>query len=1186
MFLALKSLQISGFKSFADSITVHFDQGITGIVGPNGSGKSNLTEALRWVMGEQSAKSLRGGKMEDIIFAGSDSRPPLNRAEVILKFDNHDRQLNIDRDEVEIRRRLFRGGESECLLNNQKVRLKDIVDLFLDSGLGKNSFSIISQGNVEKIFNSKPVDRRFIIEEPAGVASFKIKKQQAQQQLQQTDDNLQRVSDIVHELSRQVEPLKRQASIAHDYQEQKQKYDRLEQLILADEIHTLNQQEQKWQTQKQEAKNQLNQISQQVSQSDEKISKLQKLNQELTSEIDTKQTELTNLSRQLEVLNGQQALAKERSGFNETNHSTLVSQQAQLQQKLLEVKETLQHQQQQKQDLEQQVQELKQEIANIQADFNLDPQQINQKIADLQADYLEMLQQQTSLHNQQNYLHNQLKQLQQQQEEYHQQQLLLEQQQQELEHQIKQLEQDQQQAQLQYQQQQKIDQQAQHQRQQAQQELQKVQQKYNQSLQIWQQHQAEYHSLNKIVQQHQGFYQGVRAILNQKQALSGIIGVIAELITVPEKYQIAIQNAVGAQLQSIVTETETDARDAINFLRKNRAGRATFLPQTVIKSHKIANSSIQDLRQASYFMGIASDLITYQPKLANIMENIFGSLLVVTDIDAAIKASNLTAHRFRIVTLKGDIISPGGAMTGGQSKNNIDLLSQRTKVSKLEQWLQQAQSQLQEQQQNIKQRQEQEKKLTEQIKQTHEQSRLLESKIQHLQNNLQLKQQAYKSNQQQLTAREFQIKQVQKQIQDLQDQTQTNKNSNQIISEKIEQQQQQVAQNKALLTDFDAQKQVFESRLHTYKTQLALAENNLQNQQQQQQDSQAQLSQLQKQIKQVEAKLLQLSQDKQGLSLSTLDMQQKISENQTAIANLKTSLKAIQQQRNQINEQMQKLQQQATRLFDLQKNWTDQQEDIAINLTNITNQIKQKLTILEQEYHLSFEAAYQRISTDWQLTAAQEQAKLLKKGIQELGEVNLSSIKEYDQVKDRYEFLTKQQNDLLQARQQLQNTMKEMDQEVAQRFEKTFNQIAATFEVIFPKMFGGGHAQLVLDDPSNMLETGIEIVAQPPGKKLQRLSLLSGGERALTAITLLFSILKVRPVAFCVLDEVEASLDDANVERFANYLNKYDDQTQFIVITHRKGTMMHVNRLYGVSMQESGISSIITVKLEQQKDEA
>ncbi|MBA1392689.1 chromosome segregation protein SMC, partial [Lactobacillus sp. XV13L] len=692
---------------------------------------------------------------------------------------------------------------------------------------------------------------------------------------------------------------------------------------------------------------------------------------------------------------------------------------------------------------------------------------------------------------------------------------------------------------------------------------------------MWQQNQAELQSLKKIVEQHQGFYQGVRAVLNQQANLKGIIGVVAELITVPEKLQIAIQSAANTQLQSIVTATQTAARDAINFLHQQRAGRATFLPQNIIKSRKIINNQLGDLLTKDYFIGIASDLITYPVSLSNVMENLFGALLVVTDIDAAIKASNLTQHRFRIVTLKGDIISPGGAMTGGQNKNNVDLLSQRSRITKLQTWLKTAQVQLKEQQNLINKSQEQIQALIDTQKHQQQQAQNLENKARDLQNLVQLKKQQEENDQQQLQAHDFQLQQLKQQLDLLQTQTAANEQSQQGVTVKIEQQQQLVTQQQALLTDFDAQKQVYEARLHTYKTQLALAENNLQNHQHLQQVNQKELQQVQQQYQNIQEQLQELNQNTSGRN-SNQDYQSQIQDLKKQLNQLQTQIHDTKQQRQQIIQAAQTLQQQSTRLFELQKNWTNQQEDIAINLTNLTNQIRQKLSILEQQYQLSFEAAFQKIPSDWQLTPAKKQAQLLQKGIRELGEVNLSSLKDYAQVKDRYEFLTQQQNDLLTARRQLQKTMQEMDQEVSQRFEKMFNQVSAAFEVLFPQMFGGGHAQLVLDNPSNLLETGIEIVAQPPGKKLQRLSLLSGGERALTAITLLFAILKVHPVAFCVLDEVEASLDDANVERFANYLNKYDQKTQFIVITHRKGTMMHVNRLYGVTMQESGISSVIT----------
>lgn len=1174
-------MKISGFKSFADPVTVEFDQEMTVIIGPNGSGKSNLIEALRWVMGEQSPKNLRGGKMEDIIFSGSDKRASLDRAEVILKFDNHNRQLNKESDEVEIRRRLFRGGESDYLLNNKKVRLKDVVNLFLDAGLGRDSFSIISQGNVEKIFNNKPSDRRFIIEEPAGLSSFKLKKQQAQQQLQQTDNNLQRINDIVQELKHQIIPLKHQAQIAQNYQEQKCEADDLQQLILAFEIKQFNEQKEKWSIKQKATNKHLALIEQRLALTKITAKNQQILDQQLTSKIDLKQRQITNYSRQLEFLRGKQTLTQEGLNFNAANYTNVQKQKAAYQKDFRKLQKKLKQQQRNEFNLNQQVQKLQAQISKYQTNFPQDRQKIDQKITQLQTNYVETVQRQTALRNQDKYLKQQIIQIKQLLHETNTQLLAQS-------HQLKVTERkllDVTQHHMKLQNTQKSllankdasEQQSQH----LQVRYDSKQRHYSQQLQQWQKMRTELASLNKIVQQHQGYYQGVRVILKQKDVLTGIIGVIAELISVPQYLQIALQAALGSQLQSIVTQSQTDARKAITFLRQRKVGRATFLPLNIIQSRKIAVSELHNLNFQKYFIGIASDLINYDASLAAVMENVFGRLLIVTDIKAAILASEIIRHRFLIVTLQGDLINPGGSMTGGKIKNGLNLLTQKNHVRILEQKVQQSQNKLQNQQQELKYQQEKITQLAELLSRNHRQIRSLSQLIQKSNSDILLCQHQQTTQQQQVKVSSEKVKHLELQLDQLRQRAATVKQKTQATAIQITQQQQEIHNKQTLIKKCDVQKQGLEKRLQKYQTKLVVAQNDLQNQQLHQHQLQNKMQDLQNQREQLDDQLKKLNQEKKELSFSNQDQNHQITVQNEQLQTLEVNLKENKITRKQVNQQILQVHQQVTDLLTLQKKWTAYQENNIVKVTTIANQIKQKLTFLEQQYHISFEAAYQKIPSNWSLANAKQRAQILQQRITALGSINLNSINEYAKIQKRYEFLIQQQNDLIQARQQLQKTITEMDQEVAQRFAKMFKQVAQAFSEIFPKMFGGGHAQLILDNPQDILTTGIEIIAQPPGKKLQRLSLLSGGERALTVITLLFSVLKVHPVAFCIMDEVEASLDDANVSRFAEYLKKYNQKTQFIVITHRKGTMMHSNRLYGVTMQESGVSMIVSVQLKE-----
>lgn len=1175
--MTLKAVEISGFKSFADKTALYFDQGITGIVGPNGSGKSNLAEAIRWVIGEQSAKSLRGSKMQDIIFAGSDQRAALNVAAVSLQFDNHDRRLPIAQDEVEIRRRLFRNGDSEFWLNNQKVRLKDISALFIAAGLGRNSLAIISQGQVEAVFNSKPTQRRYIIEGPAGVANFKHKKAEAQQQLEQTDANLKRVADIVQELTRQVEPLKAQAQKAQEYQTQKQQYDYWQQLTLAFEIQKLSDQKQTALTKSKQLQTQLADLESQLTCTQQQVAANQQQDQQLTTAIDHYQTQLTSFSRQLEVLKGKQALAAQQSDFNVTNQSAFTAQLTKLQDQSQTLHQTQRQQQEQVASIQQRVHQLQQHIKSLQADFSADPDEMSRKIEQTQQQYLTLLQQQTSLHNQKIYLQRQLHQSQAESDQLQKQIQEQQQTQQQTQQVLVDLTNEQQAAQQQEQLQQQIRQQ-QKTVQQGQEQLSRQQQAADKVVQRLQQAQAEQHSLQRIVQQHQGYYQGVRAVL--KNQLPGVVGVVAELIQVPEQFQIALQSAAATQLQSIVTQTQVDARQAIDYLRQHHAGRATFLPRNVIRARKIAPRDVAALQQNAGYLGIASDLIQITDGLQNISENLFGSLLVVQTLEAAIAISNLIHHRWRVVTLQGDLINPGGSMTGGQVKVTNELLSQKTRLHKLTRTMEQLQQQVQQHKAIVQ-------KAQVALEQKHHQLHTLDDQVQQkkqiaqkLDNQLQVKQHQKQTQQQQLQALSFQQQRFRKQIQANQDQLQESTKQKAVIERQLTAKKQLLTQQKMLLDDFDKQKQNYEQQLQMLQTQLAVATNELNNQQQllcaTQQETQAN----QQQIADLKQRLAQLQTATQDLHATHQYVDQQISKITSQIKTAQDQLAAQQKLRKQIQVKAPTLEEKYQHLFKQQKKLAAAQEDNAVTLANYKNQMQRRLQELETTYQMSFEvAAAQLAAIQFEPQHAQTKLKHLQQQLTEIGSVNLNAIEEYEQVKDRYEFLQKQQADLITARQQLQTTMQEMDHEVATRFEQMFTQVAAAFEVIFPKMFGGGKAQLVLTQSDDLLTTGIEIVAQPPGKKFQQLSLLSGGERALTVITLLFAIIKVQPVPFCVLDEVEASLDEANVTRFASYLNKYDTKTQFIVITHRRGTMMRTQRLYGITMQEFGVSTVVSIKL-------
>ncbi|SON67070.1 chromosome condensation and segregation SMC ATPase [Latilactobacillus sakei] len=1182
--MQLKSLVLSGFKSFADKTEINFSDGLTGIVGPNGSGKSNITEAIRWAMGEQSAKSLRGEKMPDIIFAGTDLRPQMNRAEVTLNFDNSDHYLNQELDNVTLTRRLFRNGDSEFYLNQKSCRLKDIVNLFMDSGLGRESFSIISQGRVEAIFNSKPEDRRNIIEEAAGVLKYKQQKKKAQSELDQTDENLSRIADIVYELKGQVEPLKEQSSIAQDYLEQKAQFNALHQQLLVVEIDQLAADQTQYQAQAKTLAKALGEIESEIQETNTALADNQQEVATLDQEIETANETLLVKSRLAENLQGQENVSKERASYTDANRQNLVDRIAQL-----ETQSTTAKQQQiaLKATYTEKVAtltDLKNELATLKRQASGSEAELKAKIEQIRQDYIDQMQAQTTNRNEQQYLEKALlqtkTQLTRQDSSINETSAQLTQMQADkaakeaqvaqlatdyaaLETQLSQLQQQISATQKQYQ---------------------TEQNNWFQASGILQKAKAKQASLAELNDDYAGFYQGVKAVLKQKQQLPGLLGAVAELMTVPNDYQQAIELALGAQLQQIVTTDEKTAQQAIDYLKRNRLGRATFLPNNVVKPRTLPSSLVNQLQTEPGFIGIASDLIQFDDVVSPVMMHLMGNLIIATELTEAIKIGRLTGHRYRIVTLAGDILSPGGSMTGGHNnrQNNGGLLARKQTLTDLEQQISKMQLALDQKQTKV---QALHQDLAEQQAQLEQQQGAFETAKTHYQtqkNELTLLNERLTQFERQQQATDYQVQQQQQSYDaDLKRQGEL-----QVAATEIEAQLTQLkadldAANEQL-QHFDQSQEQIRQQQTALETKLAVAQSEQKNVQEKLTDATQLANDLTQQLETSQQALAALKQADSEDAMTQKERRTQLKTTKALIQKLTAELATKRTARETLKTTQQTLQANATRVYQLQRNSLAEQEQNAVALNRVKINIDQRLTTLREDYQLSYEAAKSALqASDLTNDQLKSKLKLLKLGLADLGTVNLAAIEDYQRVKERYDFLMQQDADLLDAKSQLLASMAEMDAEVEKRFKQTFDQTAAAFEEIFPMMFGGGHASLTLTDPSALLTSGIDIIAQPPGKKLQRLSLLSGGERALTAITLLFAILKVRPVPFCILDEVEASLDEANVDRFGRFMKRYESETQFIVITHRKGTMTQANRLYGVTMAESGISKIVSVSLEE-----
>ena len=1174
--MRLKSLTLNGFKSFAQKTTIEFRPGLTAIVGPNGSGKSNLIEAIRWVLGEQSAKSLRGSKMPDVIFSGSTIQPALNRAEVAITFDNHDHFLALDTDEVTIDRRIYRDGDSEYLLNNKNVRLKDITDLLLDTGLGRDSFSIISQGKVEQIFNSKPEDRRQIIEEAAGILKYKQERISAQVKLAETQDHLLRVADIISELSKQREPLKKQASLAHDYLEQKGRLAFFDKSRLVYELEHAAQTKQQAEAELKKARTAVLQYQQQVKILTAQQKHLQQQQKQRLAALEQLQAELVKNVKQREYLLGQQQLSAQEKNYCQQKQQELTAQLKLDQQESDHLKQQLLQKKQQLATENEQLSALQQQLAAFQQQLALNSTDLQAQIENLRNQIITEMQQQASLNNQSRYLKKEAQRqtqdhqlLRQKLEKLQQQQAEKKEELQQAETRLKQIEQRETAVN-------KSLQELLQQQKQLVQTIDEQREKWYQAAAIYQRTKAKYESLHELTSGYNNYYHGVKEVLLAKQQLPGIVGSVAELIQVPEKLSLAIETVLAGQLQNVIVTNEQAAKTAIDFLKQHRFGRVTFLPQTTIKPRQLSSRLQLQLANVSGVLGIASQLVSISPENKNILTHLLGTTIIVEKIDDALKVAKKLNFSCRIISLAGDVVNAGGAISGGSAKGTSGLLAEQQQLDKLKSVLRQMKEQLKQLEKTGIQYKQQQQEKSKQIADLQQQLAKLQKEQQQAAAVYQLQQNENQHLVKQLKTQQFEIQQ-------------SNLTAGNFLSDqkKVADQQQQLLQTiaadrqkfntlKQQLTDFAANRQAQQTKLADLKQQQAVGQVQQKNLLQQQTDLQNRLALKTAALAAKKTALKKITeQDQLKQEQQQADDLQKLKVQHQQLTE-KLGQQKIDQQK--IDQQQTEVQEKLTRQVELLNIQQTEQQQAAYQVKEINQQIDQALNDLAQKYQLTFEAAVkEKHETD--LSVIKRQLKLLQQGISELGNVNLGAIDEYQRVDQRYQFLSAQRSDLDEAKAELQKSMAEIDQQVELRFKKTFAQTAAAFSQIFPEMFGGGQASLRLTQPDNLLQTGVEIMAQPPGKKLQRLSLLSGGEKALTAIVLLFAILKVKPVPFVILDEAEAALDDANVDRYAQYLKKFCQQSQFIVITHRKGTMDRADVLYGITMQHSGVSKMVSVAL-------
>lgn len=974
----LKEIEIAGFKSFADKININLDNNITCVVGPNGSGKSNIVDAIRWVMGEQSVKSLRGeSNMSDVIFSGSKSRNPLNVASVMLTFDNSDNYLNLPYNNVSIKRRVYKTGENEYFLNGEKCRLKDITELFLDTGVGKSSFNIISQGEISKILSTSPIERRFVVEEAAGILKYKSRREEAFRKLDKTENNILRVNDIISELSLRVEPLRKQSKEAEEYLLVKNKLKEVEVNLLVNEIEDINKTYQNNKKKIEKLNNEIIDINTKISNSKLEEEKIKEI--ELEKKINNFNSELLKLTKEEEELNSKRQIIKERSKYD-AKDIKVYDNIANLKDKKLSIKNSISL--------------LNKDLLDNQKEYELLKKEIEETInilndTKVKKDHLDK--------------------------------------------------------------------------------------EYNLKRRDYQENLNKINIIKSNIENNNLVNNNVKRVLTNPR-LSGIHDAFGNILNVKKEYEKALEVIISGSKNFIIVENENSAKEAINYLLDNKLGRCTFFPLNVIKPKGIDYESNEILSEEIDYLGTLSDFVEYDVKYKNIVLNQLGNILVCRDIDSGNALSKLINNRYKIVTLNGEVIHVGGSITGGSINVSTSIIGYKNELNELI------------------------------IKNNN-----LDTVLEDIEDNL-------------------------------------NKENKRIV---------------------EYEENVYKTRMEYIKTE------------------EIKNSTLNK-IKELEEDLLKVDNELKDLSNLNEDKMNKEEEKinkeyyakKEEVAMLYKNLNSLNKEHDKLKGEILNLEGEIKGFNALLREKEKALKLLEIEVSKMDSKLDNNLNILNSEYELTYEKAKEELIIDFDIEEARLLVNKYKSKLKTIGMVNLMSIDEFKEVNERFEFLISQRDDLLKAKETLLSIIDEMDEVMKNDFTNTFHLLKEEFKKVFQLLFKGGNATLRLTDPDNILETGIDIIASPPGKSLKSINLLSGGEKTLTAISLLFAVLNIRKVPFCIFDEIEAALDESNVDVFGHYLDNYKDKTQFLLITHKKRTMEYAKTLYGITMQESGVSKLVSVKLE------
>lgn len=1177
----LKSIEVQGFKSFANKIVFEFQNGITGIVGPNGSGKSNVADAVRWVLGEQSAKQLRGSKMEDVIFAGTEARKPVGFAYVSITFDNEDHALPVEYNEVTVTRKVFRSGESEYQLNGHSCRLKDITELFYDTGIGKEGYSIIGQGQIDKILSGRPEERRELFDEAAGIVKFKRRKAASIKKLENERENLVRVNDILKELEKQVGPLEKQSEKAKEYLKLKQDLkirDVNAFLMESDEIrNSLKECEEKSLI----AANDLKAANEEYDSTKAEYDSLEIQLNEINNSIETTNTLLSNTEIEKQRLDGVINVYAEQIKTIQANSIHYTNRLSDISKSIDEKNDSLSKLDEEKQSLAESLTSYEEkraeakakhdEILNSIEEINRNIEDYNNKIIDVlslktktTADnqkFQTMLEQKNirkaelnsiiiQKKSEENLADNSIN-------EFSDQLVKADNKINNLTEQINDVNQG----------------------------IITNKEKISELTSIIDKEQTQYHrekskleSLIAITERYDGYGNSIRKIMELKETNSGILGVIADIIKVEKKYETAIETALGGTIQNIVTDNEKTAKELIAYLKENKLGRATFLPITSVSGKNTYES--EPCMQEKGVIGLASSLVRVDFEYTKLAKYLLGRILVVDNIDNALAIAKKYKYSLRIVTLEGEQLNPGGSMTGGAFKNSSNLLGRRREIEELKKNVADASKSLNEH-----------KSLTSELRKTVASLREQNDSLNKAMREAQVEKNTIVMNLNSATNRRDEIisslKDINSQIADVEreiteisgnlsnasDSLASLDSINEESKNEIESLNSLLAEKKleeaAVNESFDNIKLQFSSLLQKD----SFIDENIERINQE-------ISELKAESDDIQLKMASTNEEISVKNSEILQVKEKIAVSSKQIEDCKTKIEALKEKRNNYTNShkvfFDKREIIAGRISDLDK------EVYRLNATK--EKLEESLDVLTDymwdEYELTYSYASEYKNEEFSsLPALKKEINSLKSSIRALGDVNVNSIEEFKEVNERYQFLKSQHDDLIEAENSLVKIIDELDQGMRVQFQQKFDEIKVEFDKVFKELFGGGHGTIQLVDDEDILECGILIISQPPGKKLQNMMQLSGGEKALTAISLLFAIQNLKPSPFCLLDEIEAALDDSNVARFANYLHKLTKHTQFIVITHRRGSMSAADRLYGITMQEKGVSTLVSVDL-------